>query len=711
MNVREVVRVPRRWTRAVGCFQESGSSPREVCEGVAHVSRADKPLVRPLAFLACAFLACTTFVTLTPACGSKPQREVRDVPIPVRDVPEALRGTIGAETVLRGADPVLVSGLGIVVGLNGTGGGEIPTNISATMERELSLRGVGKGGPAGGELENVTPQQFLQSKNVAVVIVEARLAPGAPKGSRFDVFVRTMPGSSVTSLEGGRLWTTDLRIGPAAVFGARKTRKLAEAMGPIYINPFSNTLGGASLSDVESDTSGVTRTTGRVLDGGVVTEPLRLEVVLDVPSHSRARSMVNAINTRFPGVGVTGDPTARGRTGESISLEVPRAFVDRPEEFIQLVRFTRVDPSFADQAAATYVRALREQPGLARELTWCLVALGDVARKHLVQMYDYAELAPRMAALEAGAMLEDPRTVPGLIEIARAAPQTSMRVSAIELLGRMRNNPNINFALRELVDVPQLELRVAAYEALSQLRDPTINRVEIAGPDPRVPQFVVEEVPSTTPMIYVTQQGEPRIAFFGGRTGNQRATDGRLLGALNLARPVLATMWNNRLMISSEAGGAGPGGSGEVRIRFKDDRRNRVVEVGAPDKLLPFVQFLARRQTPDEPRPGLGLTYSEVVGVLFELSRQNGLTVDGADAIANVTFATEEDKLRAQVLEASTSVLSDRPEDSERAEDIAVQVFKPMTTAQPIGAASERTKTDQSMRSKIVPLEKPAPKK
>ena len=55
----------------------------------------------------------------------------------------------------------------------------------------------------------------------------------------------------------------------------------------------------------------------------------------------------------------------------------------------------------------------------------------------------------------------------------------------------------------------QLEIRVAAYRQPAVLRDPTIRRTPIAGPDPRVARFVVEEVPSSTPMITSRSRGEP----------------------------------------------------------------------------------------------------------------------------------------------------------------------------------------------------------
>jgi hypothetical protein len=213
-------------------------------------------------------------------------------------------------------------------------------------------------------------------------------------------------------------------------------------------------------------------------------------MVLDNESHSRARTIVSSINSRFPRGPGDEDPVARGRGADgpagnehqSITITVPRAFSSDPAEFLQLLRYTRVDQSFPQEFAKRYVEELKVNPVMAPELSWCLQAVGKTAIPFLVPMYDYPELGPRMAALEAGAKLGDQRTVPHLIELARSAPG-SLRAEAIGLLGRMHSNPNINVALRDLVNEPELEVRVAAYEALVLQQDLSISRAA-GGPPP-----------------------------------------------------------------------------------------------------------------------------------------------------------------------------------------------------------------------------------
>lgn len=630
--------------------------------------------------------------------GCSEPRNVRQVTAaPLREVPDVFRGTIGAEASINGTTPQLVSGLGLVVNLNGTGGGEIRPDVFTTMERELARNGVGRGGNAGGPLAGMSPQEFLRNPNVAVVIVEAKIPPGAPEGTEFDVAVRTLPGSTVTSLEGGTLWTTELRLGPATTFGGYKTRKLAEAKGPIYVNPFTEP-GRGGPSEVT-----ITRTSGRVLGGGKVTDPLKMELVLDTDSHSRARSAIAAINARFPREPGEHGQTARGRgsetlknteTGEpvatqSVAISIPRAYKDSPGEFLELLRYTRIDQSYPQEYAKRYIEQMKERPAMSPQLAWCLKAIGKTAVPFLAPMYDYPEYAPRMAALEAGAFHGDPRVVPHLAALAKSGP-ASLRTQAIKLMSKMPGNPSINLSLRELVNSPELEIRVAAYEGLSERNDPLISSRPI-GEDPRQPKFILETVVADEPMVYVTQQGKPRIVIFGGGLGSGASRAD--LGVVRMNRPLLVTAWSDRFMMNSDCPGC------DIRLRYVSDRGGPAVAQRVSDNLAEFVEYLAHKSTPEEPAPGLDLSYSEVVGVLYELSRQNGIAA---------TFATEQDRLRAEIFEAAqATALTDRPEDSEKPGE-EMTVFKPMSPT-PLEPA-DGTDAADGPDNWVVPLAKPKDK-
>src|SRR5712692_3885159 len=90
-------------------------------------------------------------------------------------------------------DSVQVSGVGIVAGLEGTGGDPPPGGYRDMLLNDLRKRGV----------ENA--KDVLASPNNAMVLVTARIPAGARKGDSVDVDVIIPPGSKATSLRGGYL--------------------------------------------------------------------------------------------------------------------------------------------------------------------------------------------------------------------------------------------------------------------------------------------------------------------------------------------------------------------------------------------------------------------------------------------------------------------------------------------------------------------------
>ena len=101
-----------------------------------------------------------------------------------------------------------------MVGLEGTGSRDMPAPVRASMLQEMARRGVGN--PATG-FGDVTPERLLDSDDTAIVIVEGVIPSGGVKGGSFDLRVYAAPGTSTTSLEGGNLYTADLRPGDLAV--------------------------------------------------------------------------------------------------------------------------------------------------------------------------------------------------------------------------------------------------------------------------------------------------------------------------------------------------------------------------------------------------------------------------------------------------------------------------------------------------------------
>jgi len=434
---------------------------------------------------------------------------------------------------------------------------------------------------------------------------------------------------------------------------------IAHASGPIFINPFVDPAAGASA---------VTATTGRLLAGGRVVEPLDLVLILDNPSHARARSVTAAINARFPQDRADREPVAEGKNSEVIELHVPDRFKNDTERFVELVMHTRVDQGFAQEWAVRYTRSMQAEPSLAPALSWALQALGPAALPELRRLYDDAELAPRLAALEAGAGLRDPLVEPPLVDLAVDGPPT-LRTQAIALLGRLDPDPSTNVALRRLLESEDLDIRVAAYEALRDRFDPSIERTDMEG------KFLLEVAPFGEPMVYVTQHDEPRIVIFGEHA--------------EIQRPIFANAWDNRLMLD-----AGPTGD-TVRVYYRDRRSSRATTSIVKADLTSLIEFAAHTTSPEAPAPGLGLSYSQVVGLIHEVWKADGFAGDGA-------FVTEQDRLFADLLRSTqTLAADDRPEtDTDAPTPVTAEsLHAPAVIDRPQAAPARRTF--------VVPLKKP----
>ena len=537
------------------------------------------------------------------------------------DIDPIMRGTVASETGLVGFDPVVVRGYGIVVGLRGTGSRQMPADVRAFLLQELAKRGFGTGAPG---VPDISPQELLNSEDTAVVIVEGVIPPGAPKGSKFDVRVTIGPGTSSTSLEGGRLLIADLRPGPLFT-GSRQAGALAEGSGSVLINPF------VEPNAIRRDA--INRTSGRILDGGMVNKDMPLKLRLATPSHSRAESIQGTLNTIFPRERGQRNETAHGRSSALIELTVPPSYAKRTGEFAELVRHSPLAVTNPEQTAMAIRRSLLANPGGAGAASWRWQALGKRALPMIQDLYEYPEEQPRFAALNAGAKLNDMLAVPALMRMAKTSDSVTYRTQSIVLLGRMGTNPEIELGLRELLDDNDVDVRLAAFEALELRGDTHIISMPVGK------KFVLNICPSTHPMIYVSQSGQPRIVIFDED--------------LEVKRPMTLYTWDGRLIIKGDEGN-------QLLEVFHRERMDlpAVVDRVKP-QVASLIGYFARRPTPDRPEAGLNFSYSETISALHELWRLKYVACD---------FRAEQDRVLAEILRDEAVEGDLRPELSDDAD-------------------------------------------
>ncbi len=566
---------------------------------------------------------------LLAACSDIERAQPRPRPTAVEPmsitVSQIMRGTISADAGIVGYQRRVVRGYGLVVGLDGTGSRDVPPFLREHMRAIMEKNGIGSDQLGAGRFD---ADDMLNSADTAIVVVEAALPPGASQGTRFDVRVFADPRTGATSLEGGRLYTTELRpmtnpgLPPT---GARQAFAVARASGDILLNPFAQPGEAASIQ--------VNTTVGRILNGGVVTRNLPMKLRLANPSYTKARTIQDAINGRFPREPGQRDDTARGESDEALELTVPPSYRDEPSDFVELVRHTSLFQAGAGKTADSIKRLVLANPEFARSASWRWEALGQRALPIVQSLYDFPEELPRLAALRAGARLQDPLVVAPLVEMIQSGSYDSM-LTAVQLLALVGTDPYVSQVLRDLASHPDVDIRLEAYEALAEHRDPALNRRVIND------SFVLDVVPSDFPMIYVTQTGLPRIVLFGRD--------------VEIRRPIFARAWGNRFIANAEPTDE------QIEIYFREADATEGAILNVDPDLVKFVEFLGHEPTAAAPAPGLAMTFGETTGILFELWRQDYLPVD---------FKVEQDRIRAAILRSETEDLeADRPEFSEGAD-------------------------------------------
>lgn len=209
---------------------------------------------------------------------------------------------------IQGAQANLLKGVGIVIGLAGTGD---KAAIAVESQRRILER-------LGVDTEDL---KAIKSDNAAVVMVTTNLPAFARQGTRLDVQIASMHDAE--SLEGGTLLETHLR-GP----GDNET-VYAIAQGPISVGGFNADAGGASVR--KNHVTAARIPMGAVVEKEVpatITDGERIILALKSPDFSTANSVQNIINENL------GGDSAEAYGAGTIRVTIPEPQRDNLVRFI-----------------------------------------------------------------------------------------------------------------------------------------------------------------------------------------------------------------------------------------------------------------------------------------------------------------------------------------------------------------------------------------
>ncbi len=235
----------------------------------------------------------------------------------------------------KGVEQHMLTGYGLVVGLDGTGDSDEPLT-QQTISNVLHNYGMS------------IERDDLIAQNTAAVMVTATVRGSANKGDNIPATVSAVGDAS--SLTGGTLLLTPLKGPDGEVW--------AQGQGNLTIGGYSFGGGGG-----EGGAETVTRNhplVGTLTNGAKLLRDLEADVqkkgevviCLDDPDYTSAVNMAQAINEEFPGV-------ARAKDAATVSVQIPRQYIEERRENVYMGKLEQI--SFRTDEPAKVV--LNERTG------------------------------------------------------------------------------------------------------------------------------------------------------------------------------------------------------------------------------------------------------------------------------------------------------------------------------------------------------------
>lgn len=401
---------------------------------------------------------------------------------------------LGDYVSVSGNNPIALRGVGLVTGLNGTGGDPPPSNYRTDLLNEMKRRKV------------PSPQKILASRDTAMVIVTGYLPAMVEKGQHFDVRVVLPPNSEATSLKGG--WLLDTRLAEErAIQGAGVKKGHHDA-----------TAGGAILTALGAD--GSTKASPALLrrgsiPGGAVSKTERnLEIIIrnERRSIKTAKNIERAISKRLFHYDRFGQRTsmASAKTDMMVELKVHPLYRNNYPRYRQMIGSI----AFREDDVARRLRMEKLaqdilDPAKAKRSAYEFEAMGRPAIPFLKAALASPELEVQFHAALALAYLEDVSGVDVLKEAAQKEP--AFRAYALAALS-ITTDADAVLAMRELLSDDILETRYGAVRALKENspNDPALGTVVFPN------QFLIHAVNSTGPAaVHVVRYRFPEVVVFG----------------------------------------------------------------------------------------------------------------------------------------------------------------------------------------------------
>jgi len=423
--------------------------------------------------------------------------------------------SIGQKTSVGNTDPIDVSGIGLVYNLPGTGSSANPGIWRTMLENHLKKQGL-------------TPiSQYLDDphKTTSLVLVTAKIPPGARKGDLIDIEITLPPESSTTSLKGGKLHLCDLynyettgNLNSIAHEGKPSGPSGDLKLGDIWARAEGQLIAGAfipndgSNAPLEKDADGqLVFKMGKIWGGGKVARS-RSYFILMNPGDQNSRmafTVAERLNSTFHAAAEPTLKVADAKSKELILANVPAAYRNNHYRFLLVARQVPVLPPRGEAAARRKLEEELLDPRTTVVAAIKLEALGGNSMRTLRVGLEYTSPWVRFASAEALTYLGQ---TDGAAELARLAQDhPALRAPALKALASM-DDAACTDRLSELMANPDPMLRYGAFCAL-RLADE--NSTALAGQLVNK-SFWLHSVSIGSPgMVHLTSNRRCEIVLFG----------------------------------------------------------------------------------------------------------------------------------------------------------------------------------------------------
>ena len=477
---------------------------------------------------------------------------------------------------VQGNNLVVLRGVGLVTGLDGTGDNPPPSSLRVALKEEMTRRGVAK------------PEQILASRNTALVVVTAYLPALVHKGQRFDVRVSVPPNSDATSLKGG--WLLETRL-----FEEQAVEGHGSLRGHEYGIAYGAVMTALGVEKTRSEISGELRR-GSIPGGAVSRTDRDLSIVLknDKRGYRNSQRISAAVSQRFHHYNRFGQRVslAEPKTDALIELKMHPTYRNNFPRYQQVIRSIAFNES--DVARRVRMESLEREileSATAQKAALQLEAIGETSIPFLKRAMQSSEPEVRFHSAQALAYMGDPSGVEILKEAVEQQP--ALRVYALAALSVVEAAEAV-MTLRSLMSAPDLETRYGALRALQENapNDQALVRAEFEN---RFVLFLIDS--SGPPMAHVTRRRAPEVVLFGTE---QRL---KLPAVLNAGRHISVI---------------GEDGRHEVVVTRYDLNQSEPIRRTVSCRLADVLRTCGE----------LGATYPDVVQLLIEAEQQQNLPGD-----------------------------------------------------------------------------------